>query len=363
MGEALRVERVSKRFGSVVVAEHLTFEVPGGGYCAVLGPSGSGKTSLFNMVAGLIAPDAGIIRVGEREFDGPRGHLPPERRGIGLVFQDYALWPHLPVREQIAFGMRLRRRPAAEIAADTRRWLELLRIDALAERYPHELSGGQKQRVAIARALAVKPSLLLLDEPFSNLDAPLREVLRDELGALYASLGVTVLHVTHDRQEAMGVADRVLVLAGGRLCQEGPPHELYRNPATPEVATLLGPANLVPGRAERGHFHGEGFHVRAAGPVRPSGPALLFFRPESVAVLAAPAEPGAANTFRAQVVRSAWHETGWRHRLRIGDHEVVAMTPGPVSGEVWLHLPAEDCRILPADDSRPSPVDALSAAG
>ncbi|HVB10161.1 MAG TPA: ABC transporter ATP-binding protein [Bacillota bacterium] len=358
MGEALQVHGLCKRFGSVVVADHVSFEVPGGGYCAVLGPSGSGKTSLFNMVAGLIHPDHGSIRLGHREFDGPRGHLPPERRGIGLCFQDYALWPHMPVKEQVAFGMRLRRRPAAEIAAATRRWLELLRIEALAERYPHELSGGQKQRVAIARALAVQPSLLLLDEPFSNLDAPLREILRDELGALYSALGLTVLHVTHDRQEAMGVADRVLVLAGGRLCQEGPPHELYRNPANAEVATLLGPANLVPGHAENGLFGANGLRMRAAG-AQPHGPALLFFRPESCSLVSGPAE---LNIFQARVERTAWHETGWRHRLKVGDHEVVALTrtPAEAGAKVWVHVPAEACRLLPSGGAS---VAALSAAG
>ena len=201
MGATLIVQGLCKRFGAVPVADDVSFEVPAGAYCAVLGGSGSGKTSLLHMIGGLLAPDRGRIRLGDAEFDGPAGHVPAERRRVGLVFQDYALWPHLRVHEQLAFGVPRR----ADSAAIVARWLEVLRISALADRFPHELSGGQKQRVAIGRAVAAQPRLLLLDEPFSNLDAPLREELRDELAALGAELGIAVVHVTHDRQEAVAV--------------------------------------------------------------------------------------------------------------------------------------------------------------
>lgn len=352
MGETLAVEHLCKRFGAVVVADDVSFEIPGGGYCAVLGPSGSGKTSLFHMLAGLVRPDSGRIRLGERVFDAPGRHLPAERRRVGLVFQDYALWPHMRVREQVAFGMR--RGP--DTAAAVRRWLDLLRIEHLAERYPHELSGGQKQRVAIARALASEPTLLLLDEPFSNLDAPLREALRDELSALYAALGVTVVHVTHDRAEAMGTAERVLVFAGGRLRQDGPPQEVYRNPMDATVATLLGAANLIPGRVEargpRELLRAGALELLAPrGPARPDDRGMVFFRPEAARLHCAEPAAGTPNVLPARVQRTGWHDQGWRHRLRLGEEgpevAVVTNVPAPPGGRVWLEVPEESCRILP----------------
>ncbi len=357
MGETLRVEGLQKRFGrSVVVAEDVSFEIPGGTYCALLGPSGSGKTSLFNMIAGLLRPDSGRIWLGDQLFDGPGRHLAVERRRIGLVFQDYALWPHMRVWQQVTFGMRPgRRRPK-----DAGRWLELLRIEHLAQRYPHELSGGQKQRVAIARALATEPSLLLLDEPFSNLDAPLRETLRDELSGLYRSLGVTVVHVTHDRQEAMGTADRVLIFAGGRLRQDGTPEHVYRAPADPVVASLLGAANLITGRLEGAR----GAEMLVSGSVRLAGtgkglcagmPAVAFFRPETARLHPGRPSGSLINVFSARVRRSGWHDQGWRHRLRLADspQEVVVVGRERLvdDASVWVEVPVDACRILPPEET------------
>ena len=355
MGETLRVEGLYKRFGrAVVVADNVSFEIRGGSYCALLGPSGSGKTSLFNMIAGLLRPDAGRISLGDRLFDGPGRHLAVERRRIGLVFQDYALWPHMRVLQQVTFGMR--RGPGR--GKDAGRWLELLRIEHLAQRYPHELSGGQKQRVAIARALAAEPSLLLLDEPFSNLDAPLREALRDELSVLYRSLGVTVVHVTHDRQEAMGTADRVLVFAGGCLRQDGSPEEVYGAPVDPVVASLLGAANLIPGRLEGTR----GAEVLVSGGVRLVGawtgaragtPAVAFFRPEAARLHARRPAESLANVFSARVRRSGWHDQGWRHRLRLVDSQAEVVVIGKErlaeDSPVWVEVPVGACRILPAE--------------
>ena len=357
MGESLKVEHLCKRFGkSVVVADDVTFEIPGGSYCAVLGPSGSGKTSLFHMIAGLVRPDAGRICLGQRLFDGPGLHLPVERRRIGLVFQDYALWPHMRVLQQVTFGMRR----GAGMRKEAERWLELLRIGHLATRYPHELSGGQKQRVAIARALATEPSLLLLDEPFSNLDAPLREALRDELAAVYKALGVTVVHVTHDRQEALGTADRVLVFADGRLRQDGSPQEVYATPADPVVASLLGAANLIPGHVEGS----PGTAVLVAGALRLAGTwsgagaggrAVAFFRPEAARLHARRPADQLSNVFPARVGRSGWHDQGWRHRLRLGDGptEVVVIGQERMAedAQVWVEVPVGACRILPAEET------------
>ena len=252
----------------------------------------------------------------------------------------------------------MRRGPGA--AAEVRRWLELLRIDHLAARYPHELSGGQKQRVAIARALASEPALLLLDEPFSNLDAPLREALRDELSALYASLGVTVVHVTHDRQEAMGTADRVLIFAGGRLRQDGAPQDVYRDPADAVVATMLGGANLIPGRVEsRGAedvlVAGDLQLTARRGTTRPGARGVAFFRPEAARLHTQAPAAGVRNVFAARVHRSGWHDHGWRHRLRVGEGgtEVAVITPVDAApgALVWLEVPEEACRILPEEAS------------
>ena len=355
MGEGLAVEHLSKRFGAVVVADDVSFEIPGGCYCAVLGPSGSGKTSLFHMLAGLVRPDAGVIRLGERVFSGPGRHVPPERRRVGLVFQDYALWPHMQVGQQVAFGMRPA--PRREREAEVARWLGMLRIEHLAARYPHELSGGQKQRVAIARALAAQPAVLLLDEPFSNLDAPLREALRDELAALYAACGVTVLHVTHDRQEAMGTAERLLLFAGGRLLQDGAPAVVYREPVDAVSARLLGPANLIPGRVEArtggSVLVSGGLQLGAArAAVAPGGRGLAFFRPEAARLHAAP-PPDSRNVFAARVEGGGWHDHGWRHRLRAGQDRtgLAVLSPHelPPGRDVWVEVPPEACRILPEE--------------
>lgn len=357
MGETLRVEGLHKRFGrSTVVADDVSLEIGGGTYCALLGPSGSGKTSLFHMIAGLVRPDAGRIWLGDRLLDGPGRHLAAERRRIGLVFQDYALWPHMRVLAQVTFGMR--RGPGWRGRAG--RWLDLLRIGHLAQRYPHELSGGQKQRVAIARALAAEPSLLLLDEPFSNLDAPLREALRDELSGLYRSLGVTVVHVTHDRQEAMGTADRVLIFAGGCLRQDGSPEEVYGAPVDAVVASLLGAANLIPGRLEGAR----GREMLVSGTVRLSGAwtgagagtrAVAFFRPEAARLHAGRPSESLANVFAARVRRSGWHEQGWRHRLRLADSpaEVVVIGSERLAEDtaVWVEVPVGACRILAAEET------------
>ncbi len=294
--------------------------------------------------------------MGGRAFDGPGFHLPAERRGVGLVFQDYALWPHLPVREQVAFGLRVRRVPEAQVQSDVRRWLELLRIDHLAHRHPHELSGGQKQRVAIARALCARPSLLLLDEPFSNLDAPLREALRDELGALYHTLGLTVLHVTHDRQEAMGSAQRILVIRDGCLRQSGSPETLYLHPEDISVARMLGPANLIPGRVQRqatgGVMTAGSLVAHVVSVACPGERGVLFFRPEAVRLHCAHPGPETRNVFAAHVLQTGWHSGGYRHRLGVHDWEIMAVgpTPAAVGSEVFVEIPREACRVLPDDE-------------
>jgi len=241
----------------------LWLEVRGGELLAILGPSGCGKTTTLRLIAGLERPDAGSIEIAGVLVAGGARFLPPEERGVGLVFQDYALFPHLTVEENIAFG--LHRLGRSERRQRVEELLQLTGLGPFRKRYPHQLSGGQQQRVAIARALAPRPSVLLLDEPFANLDAELRQRMREELRRLLRELGATVVLVTHDRDEALSLADRVAVMLGGTIVQVDTPERVYHEPKTREVARLLGQATFVParvlgtiGRSDLGPFALEG---------------------------------------------------------------------------------------------------------
>jgi len=244
----LELARVGKRFGAdrPAAVDDLTFGLDAGCILALLGPSGCGKTTTLRLIAGFEAPDAGQIAIGGRVV-ARAGHVgvPPEERSVGVVFQDYALFPHLTVEANVAFGVS--RRPRAERQARVARMLELVGLAEFAGRYPHELSGGQQQRVATARALAPEPALLLLDEPFSNLDADLRAQMRDEVQKLLRTTGTTAIFVTHDQEEAFTIADEVGVLNRGRLEQLGTPETIYHHPATPFVAAFVGAADFLPG--------------------------------------------------------------------------------------------------------------------
>jgi iron(III) transport system ATP-binding protein len=244
----LELARVSKRFGDdrPAAVDDLTFSLAAGRILALLGPSGCGKTTTLRLIAGFETPDHGQIAIGGR-LVARAGHagVPPEERGVGVVFQDYALFPHLTVEANVAFGVS--RLPRAERRARVTRMLEMVGLGEYAARYPHELSGGQQQRVATARALAPGPALLLLDEPFSNLDADLRAQMRDEVQKLLRTTGTTAIFVTHDQEEAFTIADEVGVLNEGRLEQLGPPETIYHHPATPFVAEFVGAADFLPG--------------------------------------------------------------------------------------------------------------------
>jgi ABC-type sugar transport system ATPase subunit len=238
------LQEVAFAYGRQEAVAAVSLALADGGITVVVGPSGSGKSTLIALVAGLLAPAAGRILFAGRDMAG----VPPERRDVGVVFQSYALFPHLSVEDNVAFGLttRHRRLPRRDAAARVRELAGLLGLTPLLARRPADLSGGERQRVALARALAPRPSLLLLDEPLSALDASLRRQLRAEIAALLRGLGTTVLYVTHDQEEAMMLADRLVVLQGGRVVQAGPPLELYRRPANPFVAGFLGEANLLP---------------------------------------------------------------------------------------------------------------------
>jgi len=244
----LELRSVTKRFGDVTAVDDVTLEVQEGETVVLLGPSGCGKTTILRMVAGFLRPDAGEIRIGGRSVGTPTFNVPPERRGLSMVFQNYAVWPHMTVFENIAFGLRVRGRPFEEISNRVSQMLQVVRMDGLAARYPAQLSGGQQQRVALARALILQPTLLLFDEPLSNLDAALREEMRFEIREVLRRLKITALYVTHDQTEAMVLGDRVAVMRAGRLEQVGTPEEIYFQSHSRFVASFIGVANVLSGQ-------------------------------------------------------------------------------------------------------------------
>ncbi|HEY0224753.1 MAG TPA: ABC transporter ATP-binding protein [Pseudolabrys sp.] len=245
----LVVNDLKLRLGDNEILKGVSFGVTPGQVVALLGPSGSGKTTLLRAVAGLEVPHAGTIAIGDKVFfDAARKiELPAEKRGLGLVFQSYALWPHRTAFDNVAYGLKLRGTPAAEIKTRVEKTLAQIGLSHLAERYPHQLSGGQQQRVAIARALVYEPPVILLDEPLSNLDAKLREEARAWLRTLIVTLGLSAILVTHDQVEAMAIADRIILLEGGVVAQEGPPTALYNEPATLFAAEFMGSNNRLTG--------------------------------------------------------------------------------------------------------------------
>ncbi|MGD9918884.1 MAG: ABC transporter ATP-binding protein [Paenirhodobacter sp.] len=241
---SILLDTLTRQFGETRAVDAVSAEIAAGRFVALLGPSGCGKTTLLRLIAGLERPDAGRLAIGGHEVAGPGGFVGPERRGLGMVFQSYALWPHMTVAGNVAFG--LNRLPRGERAARVAEALRGVGLEALAGRRPHELSGGQRQRVALARSLAARPGVLLLDEPLANLDAHLRRTMLAEFRRIHAETGCTMVFVTHDQSEAMAVADLVGVMAGGRLEQLAPPQALYERPASPMVARFVGEGQTLP---------------------------------------------------------------------------------------------------------------------
>jgi iron(III) transport system ATP-binding protein len=276
-GAALRLRGLRKSYGEVVAVARLDLEVEAGTTCALLGPSGCGKTTTLRLIAGLESPDGGSVEIGGETVSTPQRSLPPERRRIGMVFQDYALFPHLDVAGNVGYG--LGRRPDRERVDSM---LATVGLGGLGDRHPHELSGGQQQRVALARALVAEPRAILLDEPFSNLDAGLREKVRREAREILEAHGVTSVFVTHDQEEALSVADVVAVVNEGHVEQVGTPEEVYSRPATRWVAGFLGEIEVLPGVAENGYVSCELGQLPNRNKLR--GEVDVLIRPESLAV-------------------------------------------------------------------------------
>ncbi len=299
---SIEVRRIAKNFGSFVALDDVSLEIPTGELVALLGPSGSGKTTLLRIIAGLELPDRGEVRF-DREAATNRS---VRERNVGFVFQHYALFKHMTVFENVAFGLRVRPRkirpPEAEIRAKVHDLLKLVQLDWSGDRYPSQLSGGQRQRIALARALAVEPKVLLLDEPFGALDAKVREELRRWLRRLHDELHVTSIFVTHDQEEALELANRVVVLNNGKIEQAGTPEELYHHPATPFVYNFLGNVNLFHGRIENGRLYIRGTSVPVNGHTDLAGSngkdAMVYVRPH---LLEIHLQPIAKGSFAATV--------------------------------------------------------------
>ncbi|MCC7275798.1 MAG: ABC transporter ATP-binding protein [Alphaproteobacteria bacterium] len=315
------LRRLVKRFGAVKAVDDVTLDVREGELVALLGPSGCGKTTTLRMIAGFIAATEGQILIGDRDVT----HLPPYRRNTGMVFQGYALFPHMTVAQNVAFGLEMRKVAKADIAPRVAEALRLVRLDGLGERMPRQLSGGQQQRVALARALVIRPEVFLLDEPLSNLDAKLRLSVRVEIRQLQQSLGLTTVFVTHDQEEALTLADRLVVMSQGSVQQIGTPEALYERPANHFVADFIGRSNFLEGRVTApGMFRTRGgldvaFADTGASP-RDAG--VLAIRPEKVQV---GGEAG-PNRFPGTIEFVTYLGAATELRVRLASGEAVAVT-------------------------------------
>ena len=347
----LDIEKLSKKLGGNVVLDELDLAVEQGEIVALLGPSGSGKTTLLRCVSGLETPDAGRITLNDKVvFGGAQGvNVLPERRNLGLVFQSYALWPHRTVAQNVAFGLETRKVKRADIGQRVGAVLDHLELGQLGGRYPGQLSGGQQQRVSLARAFVTDPSLLLLDEPLSNLDAKLRETARAWLREALRESGKTAIFVTHDQVEAMAVADRVAILRGGKLAQYGTPQEVYERPGSLFVADFMGSPNILEAQGVRRgaggtsvSVHGTPLCGRAVQDPELTG-ARVVLRPEHLSL----AGENVPNSLAAERVSSVFLGPVWEHWLQVGDQRLRFTTAAPLAGErVWLHAPPEQVLIF-----------------
>lgn len=339
----LQLNALSKRYGAVdaVVATDLAVEK--GEFVSLLGPSGCGKTTTLQMIAGFVEVTSGQILLDGRDIT----HAKPASRGLGVVFQSYALFPHMSVRDNVAFGLKMRKVPAAEIASKVKTVLDLVRLAPHAERYPRELSGGQRQRVALARALVIEPPVLLLDEPLSNLDANLREEMQFEIRRIQCAVGITTLMVTHDQAEALSISDRVVVMEAGRVTQIDAPYTLYEHPRTRFISDFVGKANLLPGDYDA---LGTPQVRQASG----DGELTLSLRPEKIQLVNA-----GSGRLQGQVLDRFFFGSQWLYRIHtsLGEITVVRANDGSAplgnGAAVGLEWPAELLRVLAADEVRP----------
>ncbi|ABL73004.1 ABC transporter related protein (plasmid) [Paracoccus denitrificans PD1222] len=355
--DAIQVRRVMKSYGTMLAVDDVSFNVAEGEFVSLLGPSGCGKTTTLRMIAGFTDTSGGAIRVHGREVT----HLPPEKRDLGFVFQNYALWPHMTVAENVAFGLKLRRKPRDVIRNKIEEALSVTGLSGYEDRLPRQLSGGQQQRVALARALALEPQVLLMDEPLSNLDRALRVVMRRELKELQARMKMTTLYVTHDQEEALSMSNRVVIMNGGRVEQIAAPYELYENPATRFVADFVGITNFLEGTASDmgGGMvgvrlpSGQVLHAQARVPVAQGGAVRALIRPERVTI--SPAELSGPNVLAGRVELSEYFGAVLRYTVRLDSGEILRAEVHNfdefIAGgsRVWICTLPEHLRVIPHD--------------
>jgi putative spermidine/putrescine transport system ATP-binding protein len=352
----LQLEHVSKHYGNVIAVDNISIDVTDGEFLVLLGPSGCGKTTTLRMIAGFIEPTAGAVQLGGRDIT----QLPPWKRNAGLVFQSYALFPHLTVSQNVAFGLEMRKVPKADMAPKVLEALKLVRLEAMGDRLPRQLSGGQQQRVALARALVFRPDILLLDEPLSNLDAKLRQSVRVEIRELQRKLGLTTVMVTH-QEEALTMADRLVVMSHGSIRQIGTQQQLYETPANLFVADFVGRSSFIKGKVEQpGQFVSDGgLRITCDRNVTPpSGAAILALRPERLVLLQLEAPPmDNALAGRVEFVSYLGAQVDIHVRLAPSEVVIVQMPNRPdqtlptMGDTVRVGWPGETGRIFPGDDT------------
>jgi iron(III) transport system ATP-binding protein len=375
---SISVKGLNKSFGAFKAVSDVAFEVPEGGFCTLLGPSGCGKTTTLRLIAGLERLDSGTIAIGDKVVNSREVYVPAENRRLGYVFQSYALWPHMTVLDQVAYPLRAQGVARQQIPAMVAEALDAVGLSVQAGRYPSELSGGQQQRVALARALVFRPSVLLLDEPLSNLDAELRVQLRAELHELRRRINVTTIHVTHDQHEALSLSDLVVVMDSGQVIETGTPHDIYAHPKELHTAMFVGSGNTLEGRVSA--ITAEGVRVRLGDGTELTGlapssltegeAAVVLFRPEDVEVVAA-ADPAAElqgvvvarmyyGGHTALTLRAAGAElrveTGKFDMTKTGD--TVGLVFARNSVLVFRHEPARSRRTVGAMVAAPLPAAA-----
>lgn len=357
MADAVHITDLLKIFdGNIRAIDGISLEIQPGELFFLLGPSGCGKTTLLRSIAGFVTPDAGNIVIGDKDVTA----MPPHQRDTGMVFQSYALWPHLTIRQNVAFGLKMRKLPAKEIAQRTDQALERVQMTNRADRKPNELSGGQQQRVALARALVIEPRCLLLDEPLSNLDAKLRLEMRQEIRDICKSAGITAIYVTHDQKEALSIADRIALLNAGKIEQIGTPTELYRQPISVFTAGFIGETNFLPGVIERIENNGCWINtpvgcLKSGSPphtsYQPQQKVQLSIRPEALRITETPANE---NAFHGNLDQTIYLGEVAQYQVRAGDAPLKVFELNPRASaarnaSLNLAVLPEDIVILPRD--------------
>jgi len=340
----LRLTGVSKRYGNFLAVDDIALELQSGEFVSLLGPSGCGKTTTLRMIAGFVDPSLGTIEMDGQILSSPAGSVPPDRRQMSMIFQSYAIWPNMTVEQNVAFGLELRKIAKAEVKRRVGEMLEVVHMNHLADRYPSELSGGQQQRVALARAIVIRPSVLLLDEPLSNLDATLREEMRFEIRRLHDEFHVTTVYVTHDQAEAMVTSDRIAVMNHGRIEQVDNPRALYDKPKTRFVAGFIGRTNFIEGLSDGHEIAFDGFalpHAAFERDVPSGGKAVFSVRPHSMRLSESQPADGSASV-GVVVVERAFLGEHWDYVVRPREGalplRVMAspMDDIPVGASAWL---------------------------